>query len=95
MLKPISNIQLPLRKLQEYRIDNKGKIKQNKKEYHIDNKEKFNQKSKQYRMENREKIKENKNNIINCCCGHSYTHTNRARHLKSPKHLNITPKPKP
>ena len=104
LLKPISNIQIPLRTPVEWRIENKEIIKQNKKEYHIDNKEKLNQQSKQYHIDNKEKLNqkskqykidnnEKLNQKINCCCGHSYIHQNKSHHNKSKFHINNTLKP--
>ena len=89
LLKPIANIQIPMRTHQEWTHDNCEKIKQNKKEYYIDNKEKSNQISKQYYINNKEKI----NQKIPCQCGKKYIYQSRARHNKSKIHLNNTPKP--
>ena len=50
------NKNVPGRTRQEYRIDNKEKIKQYHKQYIIDNKEKINQRDKQYYIDNKEKI---------------------------------------
>ena len=44
---------------------------------------------KEWTLDNKEKL----NQIINCSCGRTYTHINRARHNKSKIHLNNTPKP--
>ena len=80
LLKPIANIQIPTRTIQQYYIDNKEKSKQ----YYMDNKEKINKYDKQYHIDNKDKI----NQKIICSCGRTYTHNNRARHNKSKIHLN-------
>jgi hypothetical protein len=43
---------------------------------------------KKYQIINKEKIHEQKNKKSDCCCGGKYTHTCRARHMKSSKHQN-------
>ncbi len=99
-LKPIGNITIPMRTQREYYIDNIEKSKQYRvenneksKQYKLDNKEKVREYAKEYRNENKEKLKEKSNQIINCCCGRTYTHTNRLQHNKTKFHLNNTPKP--
>ena len=103
-LKSVGNFQIPTRTQQEWTLDNKEKIKQNKKEYYIHNKEKLEQKSKQYHIDNKEKLNQNKkeyyihnkeklNQKILCSCGHSYTYTNKSHHNKTKFHINNTPKP--
>jgi len=49
---------IPLRTKQEYRHDNKDKIKESKKQYDIDNKDKIKESKKQYRLDNKDKIKQ-------------------------------------
>ena len=90
LLKPIGNLQIPLRTNKQYRIDNKEKSKQYyidtkeiQKQYYIDNKETKKQRIKQYKVENKEKLEQ----IFNCCCGRTYTHQHRTRHNKSKFHL--------
>ena len=83
---------------EEYRDDNKEKIKEQRKEYYENNKEK----DKQYRKNNKEKIKEqqkqyyenNKDKILEkqkqlvlCECGVYSTIHHISRHRKSEKHL--------
>ena len=57
LLKPISNIQLPLRTQQQYRIDNCETIKVYDKQYRVDNKETLKKYVKQYKIDNSETIK--------------------------------------
>ena len=92
-----------LRKKREHHHKNKDKISEQKKQYYQDNKEYFLEKAKRYQEENREKCKEKskayheankekisekRNEKIECECGMTYTHSNRARHFKSQKHIN-------
>ena len=88
----------------EWYNDNKEKIQNYKKEWHNDNKERLNKKSKEYRNinkihlaevskkyreTNKEKLNENKKIKLDCLCGANYLITNKARHLKSSKHLDF------
>jgi hypothetical protein len=67
-----------------YYQDNKEQIKQ----YKQDHKDEHKQYQKQYRQDNKEQIKQyNKQKNI-CECGGRFTNVNKARHLKSPKHVN-------
>jgi len=76
-LKPIGNIQIPLRTQKEYNN-----------EYRIENREKINEYMKEYKIHNKETLKQNAKQIITCCCGKTYTHQNRVRHNKTEFHLN-------
>ena len=87
-LKPVSNIQIPMRTKQEYNIDNCEKIQQYMKEYYIDNSKQINAKQKIYYNENRKTINEKKNQKIYCCCGSTYTYQHKSQHFKSKKHIN-------
>ena len=64
-LKPINNIEIPMRTMKEYYLDNKDKINKYTKEYYLENKEKIQQyyienkeKIQQYRIENKEKMQQ-------------------------------------
>lgn len=70
----------------EYRKHNKDKIVHQKKEYYDQNKEKIIQKTKIYSEMNKEKVRERLNKKYDCECGGKYTHANKNRHIKSPKH---------
>ena len=72
--------------VKQYQVENADKIKQNMKQYYVDNADKLKQNVKQYQVENAEKLKQK--NI--CICGTEYSTTNKARHLKSKKHINYT-----
>ena len=72
------NIVIPLRTDKEYYEDNKDKIKLYKKEYYEDNKDKI----KEYYITNKEKI----NQVIECDCKNTYTHSHKSRHINSIKH---------
>ena len=58
------------------------------KEYQVDNADKIKQNKKQYYVDNAEKLKQK--NI--CICGTEYSTANKARHLKSKKHINYIEK---
>ena len=92
-----------LQQKREHHHRNKEKISEQKKQYYQDRKEYFLEKAKKYQEENREECKEkskahyekNKERIseqrkvkILCHCGMTYTHCNKARHLKSKTHQN-------
>jgi hypothetical protein len=87
------NNDIPSRTKQEYRENNKEKIKEKHKEYRENNKEKIKEKDKEYRDKNREKEKQrvkdyydkNRESIL-CECGGKYHLFNKARHLKTKKH---------
>jgi len=68
----------------EWRENNKEKIKNYDKEYREDNKEKIKDYKKEYYEVNKEKINEK----FNCDCGGCYAFRNKARHLKTKKHIN-------
>ena len=44
---------------------------------------------KEYRQNNKEAIKQKANEKFSCECGGCYTTTNKARHIKTKKHLNF------
>jgi hypothetical protein len=85
---------------QEYRDENKEKIKENKKEYYQENKEKIKEYKKEYYQENKEKIKERQKEYLDdnnemrkekckCECGGRYTYVNKSHHFKTTKHLKF------
>ena len=71
-------------KIKEYRENNKDK----RKEYYQENKDKIKEKTKKYKEKNKEHIKEINKQKINCDCGGKYTHTNKASHMKTKKHID-------
>ena len=84
----------------EYRQENKEKIAEKDKKYRQKNKQAILQKSKEYRENNKEAIleyqkeyyeknKEKINEKITCECNGRYTHQNKAKHLKTKKHLKF------
>jgi hypothetical protein len=92
-----------LEQMKEYRIENRDHILEVKKQHYYANKEADNLKCKEYRNSHVEEIKlrqsnyhkENiekihlKNNEVKLCeCGKSYTHANKARHIKSQFHIS-------
>tara|TARA_R110000823_G_scaffold102209_1_gene219262 strand:- start:864 stop:1391 length:528 start_codon:yes stop_codon:yes gene_type:complete len=76
----------------KYKEKNKDKIKEYKKEYYkeynIYNKDKIKEYKKEYRENNIDKIKEQKARKYVCECGATLSESNKARHLKSIKHLS-------
>ena len=76
---------------QEYRQDNKEKIKEYKKQYYQDNKVLQKEQRKRNYQKKKEKIKvllEKAKQIINCECGISYQISGKSNHLKSKKHIS-------
>lgn len=74
------NKETRLRQMKEYRDEHQDETIQKyneNRDYHIN-------RVKQYRLKNLEKKKEK----TLCECGGKYTHENKSRHLKCPKHLN-------
>jgi hypothetical protein len=58
-------------------------LRQQQREWNYRNIEKI----KKYYKDNKEKIRKKKSQQIQCTCGIYYSHTNRARHLKSNVHI--------
>ena len=59
------------------------------KKYRENNKEKIAQKNKKYREKNKEAIAEAKKEKITCECGTIYRKSDKARHLKTKKHIKF------
>jgi uncharacterized protein (DUF433 family) len=93
---------IPGRTINEWRQDNKEKIKEGLKNYRNQNKEKIKEVLKNYRNQNKEKIKEGHKNYRNqnkelirekakvkmtCECGIILRKHNKVRHYKSLKHI--------
>ncbi|MDR3550289.1 MAG: GIY-YIG nuclease family protein [Candidatus Babeliales bacterium] len=81
---------IPTRTPQEYREVNKEKIRceqavRNKRSY-TQNKTKIDQQNKKYQLDHIDEIKQHKSRQFVCCCGVTFTHSNRARHSKTIKH---------
>ena len=70
-------------KIIQYRIDNKDKIIQ----YRIDNKESLSKRHNKYYKDNIESIKAKTKLLHLCECGSAFTMGNKARHIKTAKHL--------
>jgi hypothetical protein len=85
----VENAEQIKEKVKKYNIKNADKIKEYEKEYRIENAEQLKEKAKEYRIDNVEQIKEKAKEIITCNCGCIYTKSNKARHLKSKKHLDF------
>lgn len=78
---------LPTRTKEEWFYNNIDNKKLYDKEYYINNIDKKEKHRVEYRINNLDKIKELANKKITCECGLCYTNSNKARHLKSKKHL--------
>jgi len=63
--------------------------KEHAKEYYETNKESIAEKQKEYYKNNKDKIDERQCEVIICECGFSYTRQNKARHMKSQKHIKL------
>ena len=60
-------------------------------EYRADNKEKLKEQTKEWRENNKDKIKDRESIKYDCECGGKYTCASKARHLKTNKHLSKIP----
>jgi len=69
----------------EWREENKEKILEYFREWREENKDKIKKQSKEWREKNKEKLSEK----FNCDCGGSYSVKNKARHLKTKKHIKF------
>ena len=58
------------------------------KHYRVVNRDKQNKYQKQYQETNRDKINEKARTKYRCECGADVSHSHKARHEKSPKHIN-------
>ena len=91
---------IPGRTQAQYRIDNKEKIRQKHEQYRINNKEKIEkylinnrekirQRDRIYRINNREIIREKNRKKTNCICGSTHLKREKARHVKTQKHISF------
>jgi len=71
-------------KIKEYYQENKDKIKMKNEKYIEANKDKIKIRTKEYRETNKDKLKKK----YDCYCGGKYTHIHKSRHLKTQKHTN-------
>ena len=92
------NKHIPLRTKKEYREENADKIKQyfkinaekikeQKQQYNKKNAIKIKENKKEYRQNKSVMLKEHKNKPFNCICGSIFRHDDKARHLRTLKHL--------
>ena len=65
----------------------KEQIKEQHKQYYEANKEQIAEKRKQYREQHKEHIQKHNNAKNICGCGSCYRTADKARHLKSAKHI--------
>ena len=80
----IVNRNIPLRGHLEYYKDNRAKIVKRMNNYYYNNPEKMKLKGLKYYNNNKTKLLER----FECECGSHYTHTHKARHLLTKKHLD-------
>jgi len=66
--------------------NNKEQIAQKNKQYYENNKQQIAQQTKEYRENNKEQIQRHKGQKYTCECGVVYTHSHKARHLRTQKH---------
>ena len=98
------NTQAPNRTRQEYKLENKEKLKQANHEYFLKHKteiyikrkekrkphkDKINEKSKEYREKHKDDINEKKRQKITCICGVSCSKSGKSKHEKTKKHLDF------
>ncbi len=81
------NKHIPGRTLKEYQQTEK--IQNYYKEYRENNKESKKETDKKYRENNKEKIKERKTEPFICICGCEIKRDEKARHMRSKKHIKI------
>jgi hypothetical protein len=74
-------------RVRAYYNNNLDKCKAQRKKYREENKEKLNEHTREYYQDNKETLNEKRNVSLVCDCGISHTLRNKARHLKSQKHL--------
>lgn len=75
------------RTLNEYRYDNKGKIKESRQKYYEENKDEIKKCVNQYRENNKDEIKKKKSKKDFCeIWSKTYTHSNKNQHENSKKH---------
>lgn len=74
---------------QQYRIDNKEKVKKWKKEFYCRHREDILKKNKRHRELNKDKIRVYESRTFECICGTTLTIKKRARHFRSIKHINF------
>jgi len=95
------NMKVPGRTKEEYREDNRDRIRLRDQKYHEDNRKKYQEYDRKYHENNRESIqlrgqkyRENNSEIINakhtCECGGRYTYSNKTKHEKTKKHIEFT-----
>lgn len=91
VLKPISNIEIPMRTTKEYYLDNCEKIKLRVNNFRKENPEIIKERKRLERIKHIEKYKAREQKIIVCSCGSTYTHQHRLRHSKTKIHINSIP----
>ena len=75
----------------EYRLTNVDKICEAKKTYREQNRDKTLEYGKTYREQNKETLqtKQNETHVCEICLA-AYTHKNKAKHLKTAKHIQLS-----
>ena len=72
-----------------YRVENKDAINKRRSELYKANPEPMKTYQAGYRAENQDKIKARKNTPNDCSCGGTFNQDNKARHLRSKKHVDF------
>jgi hypothetical protein len=73
-------------KQKKYYEENGDKIREREKIYREENGDKIREREKKYRDKNRDQINAKHKEKFDCECGGKYTHTHKARHLRTQKH---------
>ena len=79
-----STIRLLSNRMCKHKEEHNIKREKRRKEHREENRERLNAVEKKYRENNQDRINEK----FTCECGGKYIYSNKARHLKSKKHLN-------
>jgi len=66
---------------------NKDCLKEYDKQYHLHNKEKKQEYNKLYHEAKKDSLKQQQNAKYLCCCGGTYMHCNKSKHLNTYKHI--------
>jgi len=83
------NLVIPNRNIKQYYQDNKQKILKKNKKWTKDNFDKMKEYKLKYYLKNKDKIKERQNKKILCSCGIKILYTNKKRHQKTKKHVEL------
>jgi hypothetical protein len=72
---------------QQRAIQTEAELQEYQHQYYVSNAVKLQDYQKRYRNANRERVLARKNEKLRCDCGSTYSRDNKARHMRSKKHL--------